>query len=637
MSGLDASGSGAPSICVVVSLFNPPAEIVGRCGQWQREIGPVVAVDDGSPDPAVRDVLDALAAQGVMVLVNHRNAGIARALNVGIRRALRDFSPVWILTMDQDSQLRPGYLDAARQLMAEDADMQHVGMLCAQWIGDVHLTTERSYDGQLLVTYPIQSGMFMRAEMIRQIGLFAEPLVIDSVDSEYVARARDNNWLPVAIPDGRLDHELGDLQPLIVCGHRVVLGGKPRHLGYHAPFRTYYATRNQFVMAHRFARTQPRKIVRKFRTQAVMQAAMVAFADDRWRQLRAIGAGMGDAFLGRYGLIRGSLAKDLGMRPPSPLPSPAACPRVGRGHPRTAQILLSTWNGQEFLAELLDSLLSQVTDAELRVLVRDDGSTDGTLTILHDYASRDSRISVITGENVGVNESFHALLDAADADADIYFFCDQDDVWCPDKVQIAVDSLQDRMGKAMPALYGSRSMITDAQLTPKSPTADLDSPSFANALTMNFAPGHTMAMNGALLECVRGHWDSERILVFDHWCYLVASALGEVVFDHGWHTLYRNHGDNAIGYVSGVVAVMRSLVMAFVQQDFSPYAHQAAAFADAFPGQLDARRQDRLNGFTGQGNVVARIRYVRRFGITHGTVVTSAIAVMLFIAGRYKS
>ncbi len=95
------------------------------------------------------------------------------------------------------------------------------------------------------------------------------------------------------------------------------------------------------------------------------------------------------------------------------------------------QVLMSTYNGERFLEEQIESLLSQ-SWKNLEILIRDDGSTDGTMEILERYCMRYSNIQVFAGENVGVAKSFFELLE--ESDGDFVAFCDQDDVWLEHKV-----------------------------------------------------------------------------------------------------------------------------------------------------------------------------------------------------------
>lgn len=626
---------GLSPIAVVVSLFNPPSEVVERCTGWMRDIGPVVAVDDGSPRLGASQVLEALKSNGVTVLRNHRNSGIATALNVGIRRALDDFDPAWILTMDQDSELADDYLVSAQSTLTTTATPDQIGMLCAEWLGDVRLPTEVDHDGVELVTDPIQSGMLMRSSMFQSVGLFDETLVIDCVDSEYAARAASQDWKAAGIGNGRLRHSLGETIPLVVRGHRVSLFGRPRNVIYHAPFRTYYATRNQFIMARRFWRSQPRRVLRKVLENGRSQVLLALGAPDQRQQRTAICLGFRAAMKGEAGRISDSDALRIGLKPSNDGDNPAII-NNDAGRVKSVQVLLSTWNGADYLSELLDSLISQKTGVNVRVLIRDDGSTDETVSIIKKYLADNPSWHLEEGENVGVNESFRRLLELADPKVDVYFFCDQDDVWFPDKIQVAVDALAKSDNTGVPLLYGSRSMITDGQLNPLGPTTDPREVSFANALVMNFAPGHTMAFNRTLLEKAVRVWDSSRILYFDHWMYLIASAYGEVILDRGWHCFYRNHEGNAVGYSRGALAIQMARVKMLLSQDFRTYTRQARALRGDPELMISQDNRARLDGFVVQGSALQRLKYIVKFRIHQSSYLTSAVAGLLFVVGRYK-
>lgn len=113
---------------------------------------------------------------------------------------------------------------------------------------------------------------------------------------------------------------------------------------------------------------------------------------------------------------------------------------------KTLQILMSTYNGAKYIREQMDSLLEQDCEAKgtasFCIIVRDDGSSDGTQDILEEYAGRyPEKISWYQGENHGVIRSFFELLQKSGA-SDYYAFCDQDDYWMPDKMSHAVETLQ---------------------------------------------------------------------------------------------------------------------------------------------------------------------------------------------------
>jgi glycosyltransferase involved in cell wall biosynthesis len=105
----------------------------------------------------------------------------------------------------------------------------------------------------------------------------------------------------------------------------------------------------------------------------------------------------------------------------------------------TCDVILAVWNGQNYLPAMLDSLLSQTT-SDFNVLVRDDGSTDGSLEILQNYKSKfDGRLSVIAGEPTRSATANFAIL-MRETKADYVLFADQDDVWKPEKVGLTLIS-----------------------------------------------------------------------------------------------------------------------------------------------------------------------------------------------------
>ena len=98
-------------------------------------------------------------------------------------------------------------------------------------------------------------------------------------------------------------------------------------------------------------------------------------------------------------------------------------------------ILLSTYNGEKYIKEQIESLLDQ-TIKNWFLVIRDDGSHDKTVEILKEYSTSYPNKIFIDGsvrENLGAGKSFMHLLKITHAD--YYMFCDQDDVWMPDKIE----------------------------------------------------------------------------------------------------------------------------------------------------------------------------------------------------------
>ncbi len=211
-------------------------------------------------------------------------------------------------------------------------------------------------------------------------------------------------------------------------------------------------------------------------------------------------------------------------------------------------VLMSTYQGVRYVAEQLRSILDQLPPGG-RIVVRDDGSTDGTPdTIL---ALGDGRVTLTRGPNIGFARSFLTLLAEAPEDADMVMLADQDDVWLPHKIQRAWARLAPLAG--VPALYCSRLQLVDAQLQPLGLTPlRKRPPSFQNALAENIVTGCTAAMNVPAVRLVRQCGDPALVHFHDWWCYLVVAAFGRVVYDPEPTVLYRQHGGNVIGMGSGL-------------------------------------------------------------------------------------
>ena len=170
-------------------------------------------------------------------------------------------------------------------------------------------------------------------------------------------------------------------------------------------------------------------------------------------------------------------------------------------------ILLCTYNGARFLAEQLDSLGSQ-THQNWVVFASDDGSTDQTLEILRQYEAKwpARKLTIRQGPQKGFCQNFLSLACDPDIKADYYAFCDQDDVWLPAKLEVALSNIVANQSDGVPYLYCGRSKYVTENLKPRgmSPLFVFP-PSFRNALVQSIAGGNTIVFNQAaklLLEKV---------------------------------------------------------------------------------------------------------------------------------------
>ena len=208
------------------------------------------------------------------------------------------------------------------------------------------------------------------------------------------------------------------------------------------------------------------------------------------------------------------------------------------------QILMSTYNGEQYLETQLNSILNQ-TYSNLSVLIRDDGSTDHTVEILKKYTENYSNISFYQGKNIGVIGSFFDLLYNSDDSAAYYAMADQDDEWLPKKIECAVTMLQAKK-EDKPLLYCSDTLITDENLNIIKKDDKNPRTSFGNALVQNICTGCTSVMNKSLRDIVK-KTAPKNIVMHDWWLYLTATIYGEVCYDNNAYIRYRQHGDNTFG------------------------------------------------------------------------------------------
>ncbi len=212
-------------------------------------------------------------------------------------------------------------------------------------------------------------------------------------------------------------------------------------------------------------------------------------------------------------------------------------------------ILMCTCQGEAFLSEQLDSIAAQ-THADWQVWVSDDGSTDGTLMSLDRYRQQwgGDQTSIVRGPLAGFAANFQSLTCRAEVDADFFAWADQDDVWEPEKLQRAIAWLSSVPGD-VPALYGTRTLLTDADDRPigMSPLFTRP-PSFANALVQCIAGCNTMVFNRAARELFVQASAQGDAVAPDWLLYLLVAGCGGRVHYDAWPSVrYRQHGQNLSG------------------------------------------------------------------------------------------
>lgn len=221
----------------------------------------------------------------------------------------------------------------------------------------------------------------------------------------------------------------------------------------------------------------------------------------------------------------------------------------------TIDILLSTYNGEKYLTQLIDSLLGQ-SYKDWRLVIRDDGSSDRTLDIISGYIQCHHHRIVLMADDlgsIGPAASFGKLLTYAKAPW--VMFCDQDDVWLEHKILISLtkmEQMQEQWGQLTPLLVFTDSEICTADLKPvgslhSQMKIDIERAFlFKNLILRNVIFGHSIMINQVLVKLSVPM--PNKAYMHDWWAGIIAAAYGKIAYVPEVTTLYRQHETNAYGY-----------------------------------------------------------------------------------------
>ena len=220
------------------------------------------------------------------------------------------------------------------------------------------------------------------------------------------------------------------------------------------------------------------------------------------------------------------------------------------GKVKSCLVLMSTYNGEKYLQEQIDSVLNQ-TDIDVTLWVADDCSSDATVDILENYQNKHSNFRYkVNSANKNFTYNFIDLLfNAKDEEFDYYAFCDQDDVWETDKLSAAIKKIEgsDRKNRNG-VFYCSNQTLVDAQLNYIG-LKYTKSPLYKNRyvhIFENIATGCTIVFDRQYKDYVCEYYP-QNIYLHDHYLFMLAWFTATVVYDEQPHINYRQHDGNVIG------------------------------------------------------------------------------------------
>lgn len=305
-------------------------------------------------------------------------------------------------------------------------------------------------------------------------------------------------------------------------------------------------------------------------------------------------------------------------------------------------VLLSTYNGEKFLAEQLDSLVAQ-SYSNFLLVVRDDGSSDETLSLLQSYAEKHpSLIHLLAqdNDNKGASGGFAFLIDyilqrksELGLQSAYMMFCDQDDIWFADKIEQQIRAMlgaeRNQNTRRQPPIL----IHSDLEVVSEKNTAiaqsfinyqglEIERNTFPNLLISNLVTGCTMLINESLAQ--KAMPIPANAIMHDWWLALVATAFGQLVYLDTPLVQYRQHGNNTIGAKKFIHAAVfkhsfwKRILARKPNEHLIEVAIQAAEFRQRFAAELSARQRFSLGICVAMGikiGLLQRLMYrlARRF------------------------
>lgn len=272
-------------------------------------------------------------------------------------------------------------------------------------------------------------------------------------------------------------------------------------------------------------------------------------------------------------------------------------------HMDRVNIIMATYQGEKYIRQQLDSILES-TYPDFVLSIYDDGSKDHTIEIIESYQKENpDKIQLYkNAKNMGHFRNF--LQGVVDNPYDYVMFCDQDDVWKKDKIEVTYQCMKkaeaQQEGTCPIAVFTDATVVDETlRVTHDSfhqsgglDTSKLD---FPHMLMENKMMGCTMMLNRALIKKVTALPEQARF--HDWWIALIAAAYGEIVYLPKATMLYRQHGHNVVGntsfwhYVSNRIKNLKAQKKAI-----SDTIGQAEAFYEMYQGSLpyQAKHQVKL-------------------------------------------
>ena len=300
---------------------------------------------------------------------------------------------------------------------------------------------------------------------------------------------------------------------------------------------------------------------------------------------------------------------------------------------------MSAYNGELYIKEQLDSIRQQ-ENVNIRLLIRDDGSSDSTLQIIAAYKKSYPKFSldVICGHNIGYVQSFTELVKIAlqqFPECQYFAFSDHDDVWKEDKLNRAITILNQHNARtaSIPIMYCSNAMMVDANLSPIGLFYNKPREiSKTRCLIENITIGCTAVFNRRA-ACLFVERQIPGIAVHDQFLYILCTLLGKTIYDHKSFILYRQHGGNQIGKPNVLKKYKQSLKK--LNKNTHSFEDRAKNILLKFDDLLSAEdRSNLLRLADYKSSIQSRLKLILDPRFKYSSLMSNIIFVIKVIIGR---
>ena len=237
-------------VAAIIVSYNPDKNLLDSVNLLISQVEKIIIVDNGSIEEKRKDIssIKDIYNERIEIIFNEENLGIATALNIGVREALKQgFN--WILTMDQDSKASKDMVEKMFEVY-NNIDKKERKSILSIFPNFVDERIQSIEENSVMNTYEyvdadITSGNLVKAEVFDKVGFFDDSLFIDLVDTDFCMRLNEKNIKMIKVRDAILYHSLGESQSV-----KSIFG--KFNTSNHSALRRYYMTRNRFYIWEKY-------------------------------------------------------------------------------------------------------------------------------------------------------------------------------------------------------------------------------------------------------------------------------------------------------------------------------------------------------------------------------------------------